>query len=118
VQPPAVPCEDTAYLCLRPRHIRDRTLFPETVEKITQNTVWRAPERSIINDCDSGAKGQLKKMSPADEPKGWRILQAMAQSENDPERLACIIDRMNRLLDAHERCSGNTNSWTVDPDLN
>lgn len=42
----------------------------------------------------------------------------MAQSENDPERLACIIDRMNRLLDAHERCSGNTNSWTVDPDLN
>jgi hypothetical protein len=57
-----------------------------------------------------------KKMSPADEPKGWQILQAMAQNENDPERLASIIDRMNRLLDAHERRSGNANAG--DPEAN
>lgn len=44
-------------------------------------------------------------MPLSDEPKGWRILQAMAQSESDPERLASIINEMNRLLDAHERQS-------------
>jgi hypothetical protein len=57
-------------------------------------------------------------MSPVDEPEGWRILQAMAQNENDPERLASIIDCMNRLLDAHERRSGKTNAWAGDPDVN
>jgi hypothetical protein len=51
-----------------------------------------------------------------DEPKGWRILQAMAQSEDDPERLASIIDRMNQLLDAHERRSGGAKAWTLEPD--
>jgi hypothetical protein len=38
-----------------------------------------------------------------DEPSGWQILQAMAQQETDPQRLASIIDKMNRLLDADER---------------
>jgi len=38
-----------------------------------------------------------------DEPKGWRSLQEMAQRERDPQRLASIIDQMNRLLDQHER---------------
>ncbi len=37
------------------------------------------------------------------EPKGWRKLQRMAQRENDPQKLASIIDRMNRLLDWHEK---------------
>jgi hypothetical protein len=37
------------------------------------------------------------------EPKGWRTLQRMAQRENDPQKLASIIDRMNRLLDQDEK---------------
>ncbi|MFY9790182.1 MAG: hypothetical protein WAJ99_03315 [Candidatus Sulfotelmatobacter sp.] len=35
------------------------------------------------------------------EPKGWRHLQEMAQREQDPQVLAAIIDKMNRLLDQH-----------------
>lgn len=42
-----------------------------------------------------------------DEPKGWRRLQTMAQNEEDPARVAAIIDEMNQLLDAHERLSGS-----------
>jgi hypothetical protein len=42
-------------------------------------------------------------MALPDEPGGWRILQAMAERESDPQRLAEIIEEMNRLLDAHER---------------
>ncbi len=38
-----------------------------------------------------------------DEPKGWRRLQRKAQRESDPQKLALIIDDMNRLLDEHER---------------
>jgi hypothetical protein len=38
-----------------------------------------------------------------DEPKGWRRLQAKALQERNPEKLALIIDRMNELLDEHER---------------
>jgi len=45
-----------------------------------------------------------------DEPKGWRILQAMAQRERDPQKLASIIGKMNRLLDHHERMAADTNS--------
>ena len=44
------------------------------------------------------------------EPKGWRKLQRMAQRENDPQKLASIIDRMNRLLDSHEKMDANRNS--------
>jgi hypothetical protein len=40
-----------------------------------------------------------------DEPKGWRKLQAMAQKERNPEKLAAILERMNRLLTAHEKQS-------------
>lgn len=60
------------------------------------------------------------------EPKGWRKLQRMAQRENDPQKLASIIDRMNRLLDrtekkaatkaANEAASGST-SWDEPPHL-
>ena len=46
-------------------------------------------------------------MEPLDEPKGWRKLQTMAQNEKDPLMLASIIDRMNRLLDQHERKAPN-----------
>ncbi len=46
-------------------------------------------------------------MALRDEPKGWRKLQAMAQRERDPKKLACIIDRMNRLLDRHEKMVAN-----------
>ena len=38
-----------------------------------------------------------------DEPKGWKQLQARAQKERDPQKLALIIDELNRLLDEHER---------------
>jgi len=40
-----------------------------------------------------------------DEPKGWRKLQTMAQKERDPKKVAAIIERMNRLLAAHEKRS-------------
>ncbi len=40
-----------------------------------------------------------------DEPKGWRKLQAMAQKERNPKKLAAIFERMNRLLTAHEKRS-------------
>lgn len=46
-------------------------------------------------------------MRLSDEPRGWRRLQAMAQSEDNPERVAAIIDEMNRLLEAHERMTGS-----------
>lgn len=38
-----------------------------------------------------------------EEPKGWRELQEMAQSERDPKKLAKIIDRMNELLAEQEK---------------
>ena len=41
-------------------------------------------------------------MELPDEPKGWRILQTIAQNEKDPKRLEAIINQMNRLLDQHE----------------
>jgi hypothetical protein len=41
------------------------------------------------------------------EPEGWRDLQTQAQREDDPQRLASIIDEMNRLLDRHERRSAH-----------
>ncbi|MGB8580021.1 MAG: hypothetical protein WCD47_04315 [Candidatus Sulfotelmatobacter sp.] len=40
-------------------------------------------------------------MDTLNEPKGWQHLQEMAQREQDPQALAAIIDRMNRLLDQH-----------------
>jgi len=40
-----------------------------------------------------------------DEPKGWRKLQTMAQKERNPKKLAAILERMNRLLTAHEKKS-------------
>jgi hypothetical protein len=42
-------------------------------------------------------------MTLPDEPPGWRLLQAMAQYEPDPAKVASILAEMNRLLDAHER---------------
>jgi hypothetical protein len=45
-----------------------------------------------------------------DEPRGWRKLQAMAQRERDPQKLAFIIDQMNRLLDRHERMAATQNA--------
>lgn len=49
-------------------------------------------------------------MALLDEPKGWRKLQAMAQRENDPQKLASIIDQMNQLLDEHERMAADKSS--------
>jgi hypothetical protein len=37
-----------------------------------------------------------------DEPKGWKCLQERAQREEDPEKLAQIIDEINELLTEHE----------------
>lgn len=42
-------------------------------------------------------------MKLKDEPNGWGLLQQMAQREKDPQVLAFIIEKMNRLLDYHER---------------
>jgi len=37
------------------------------------------------------------------EPPGWRKLCEMAQKEKDPEKLKAMIERINRLLDMHEK---------------
>ena len=42
-----------------------------------------------------------------DEPRGWKRLQRKAQRESDPEKLALIIDQLNRLLDEHECMAAN-----------
>jgi hypothetical protein len=51
-----------------------------------------------------GLEGVMEQRLP-DEAKGWRKLQAMAQKEPNSEKLAAIIERMNRLLTAHEKKS-------------
>ena len=50
-------------------------------------------------------------MALLDEPVGWRQLQATAQQEKDPHRLAFIIDQMNCLLDRHEKMSAHEHTW-------
>jgi hypothetical protein len=42
-------------------------------------------------------------MTLPDEPRGWRMLQEMAQREPDPQKVAAIVEQMNCLLAAHER---------------
>jgi hypothetical protein len=55
-------------------------------------------------------EGVMEQRLP-DEPKGWRKLQAMAQKEHNPEKLAAIIERINRLLTAHEKKSLSKQSF-------
>jgi len=38
-----------------------------------------------------------------DEPAGWKELQELAQRERDPRELAKILEKMNCLLNEHER---------------
>ena len=49
-------------------------------------------------------------MGLLDEPRGWRTLQAMAQRERDPQKLASMIEEMNRLLDRRERMAATGNA--------
>jgi hypothetical protein len=37
------------------------------------------------------------------EPPGWRNLCNLAQAQSDPDKLAVVIDSINRLLARHER---------------
>jgi hypothetical protein len=53
---------------------------------------------------NSALEGVMERPLP-NEPKGWRQLQAMAQKERKPEKLADILERINRLLTAHEKKS-------------
>lgn len=41
------------------------------------------------------------------EPKGWRVLQEMAQRETDPQRFQVILDQLNHLLDEHEKMTAS-----------
>jgi hypothetical protein len=43
--------------------------------------------------------------STDDQPEGWRQLQERAQQEKDPEKLAEIIEEMNRLLSDREKAA-------------
>jgi hypothetical protein len=52
-------------------------------------------------------------MELPDEPNGWRRLQEMAQREKDPRVLVSIIDKMNRLLDQHERSAAEDTQHSV-----
>jgi hypothetical protein len=51
-----------------------------------------------------------------DEPEGWQTLQAMAQQESDPVKLAAIIDQMNSLLCWYERRPAAVERNTYDPE--
>jgi hypothetical protein len=50
-------------------------------------------------------------MKLSDEPQGWDQLQKMAQREKDPQVLAFIIEKMNRLLDHHEMSVRAETEW-------
>jgi hypothetical protein len=50
-------------------------------------------------------------MKLSDEPQGWGQLQRMAQREKDPRVLAFIIEKMNLLLDHHERSVRAETEW-------
>jgi hypothetical protein len=41
------------------------------------------------------------KQPPA--PRGWKKLHDLAQNESDPRKLATLIERLNSLLDDHEK---------------
>jgi hypothetical protein len=45
-------------------------------------------------------------MRLADEPPGWKKLQAMAQSAKDTESLDLIVNKMNELLTLREKSVG------------
>ena len=49
-------------------------------------------------------------MALPDEPEGWQTLQAMAQRELDPVKLAAIIDQMNSLLSWYESRAADRNT--------
>jgi hypothetical protein len=49
------------------------------------------------------ALGDVMEPPLPDEPKGWRKQQTIAQKERNPKKLAAIVERMNRLLTAHEK---------------
>jgi len=57
-----------------------------------------------IGRINVALEGVMEQRLP-DEPRGWRKLQTMAQKERDPKKVAAIIERMNRLLAAHEKRS-------------
>ena len=57
-------------------------------------------------------------MEQLDEPKGWRVLQTLAQEESDPQRLASIIDEMNHLLDRHEKMIASQEAALSKPSRN
>lgn len=57
----------------------------------------------IYNEYSWNSHGRMTTVRLLDEPQGWRSLQHMAHQETDPQRLALIIEQMNRLLDFHEK---------------
>jgi hypothetical protein len=48
---------------------------------------------------DQGARKDWRQA----EPPGWRNLCNLAQAQSDPNKLAVVIDSINRLLARHER---------------
>jgi hypothetical protein len=48
-------------------------------------------------------------MKLPDAPSGWLCLQALAERAPDADNLALIIEKMNRILDAHEAIVGSRN---------
>ncbi|MGB0010719.1 MAG: hypothetical protein WBQ03_03880 [Candidatus Sulfotelmatobacter sp.] len=55
-----------------------------------------------LPNCYFYQRGLITMTRLIDEPEGWRHLQELAQREKDPQLLASIIDKMNRLLDRHQ----------------
>lgn len=60
---------------------------------------------TFVGRCRAYSWPWLGQSMVSDEPSGWRCLWEKAQRERDPEKLAALIDQMNRLLTAHEKAA-------------
>jgi hypothetical protein len=75
------------------------------------------PRPPHLNYSDSTSrKGGPVFVALPDEPEGWQTLQAMAQRESDPVKLAAIIDQMNSLLCWYEGRATAVERNTYEPE--
>jgi hypothetical protein len=61
---------------------------------------------------DQGARKDWRE----NEPLGWRNLCNLAQAQSDPDKLAVVIDSINRLLARHERGAKNDSKRDPKPE--
>jgi hypothetical protein len=54
-----------------------------------------------------GSKKARPYMKQSSAPRGWKKLHDLAQNESDPKKLATLIERLNSVLDHHEKMLAN-----------